>query len=53
MVGFLTSLLRRFDRRRPITADSAKTYSNPVHETACQNADEFPVLVTCSVKGLS
>jgi len=33
--------LRRFDRRRAITADSVKTYGNPTRRSACRNTDEF------------
>ena len=42
-VGILASLLRPFDRRHPITADSAKTYGNQTRGPACRNTDEFPV----------
>jgi hypothetical protein len=51
MVGFLASLLRRFDRRHTIAPDSAKTYGNLVHGTACRNTDDFPGPAEASLIG--
>jgi hypothetical protein len=40
-LGFLTSLLRRFDRGRPITLDSDKTHGNSVHWLVCRKTRAF------------
>jgi hypothetical protein len=43
IVEFVTSLLKRFDRRHPITADSHKTDGNSVRRTVRRKSCEFPV----------
>jgi hypothetical protein len=40
-VGFLTSLLRHFDRRHPITPDSQETDENSVRWLACRKTHGF------------
>jgi hypothetical protein len=48
---FLRRFFRRFDRRRPISADSDKTYGNPAPGTACRKTCEFLGRAEASLMG--
>jgi hypothetical protein len=50
-VRILPPISGRFIRSRSPRPDSAKTYGNPVHGTACRNTDEFPVPVAAALIG--
>jgi hypothetical protein len=50
-VGFLLPISASFVTPRCLRLDSAKTYENPVRETACRKTDDFPVSVAAALIG--
>jgi hypothetical protein len=50
-VRILPPISAHFVRSHRLRPDSAKTYGNLVHGTACRNTDEFPVPVTAALIG--
>jgi len=50
-VRILPTISARFVRSSSLSPHSAKTYENPVRETACRKTDEFPVPARATLIG--